>query len=91
MGVSSVVGSTGSIVAPLLLTFKQTVPWLPGTVDCLVATAGAVVTMRLPETTGVDMMSTVGEAEYFYEHGRYLSVFKINFIFQKDLLNFLRF
>jgi len=70
VGVASMVGSTGSIVAPLILNYKRTIPWLPGTVDCLIATAGAVVTMQLPETTGIDMMSTVGEAEYFYKHGR---------------------
>jgi len=70
VGLASVVGNVGSIVAPLLLTFKETVPWLPSTINCLIAVVGAMVTMRFPETTGVDMMGTVEEAEYFYKHGR---------------------
>ena len=64
------VGNIGSVIAPLLLTFKDKIPWLPNTINCLIAVIGAFVTMKFPETTGVDMMATVKEAEYFYKHGK---------------------
>jgi len=70
VGLASVVGNIGSVIAPLLLTFKDKIPWLPNTINCLIAVIGAFVTMKFPETTGVDMMATVKEAEYFYKHGK---------------------
>jgi len=66
VGISSVAGRFGSILAPLLLGLEAAVPWLPYTILGVLGVVGAGVSLSFPETTGVDMMETVEEAEKFY-------------------------
>lgn len=66
VGISSVCGRVGSIIAPLLVGLQSQISWLPGSIFGALAILGAVVSLRFPETTGIDMMSTIEEAEDFY-------------------------
>ena len=70
VGVSSVVGRLGSIIAPMLVGLQDTVSWLPNTILGVLGVVGAVISLSFPETTGIDMMATVEEAEDFYQGKR---------------------
>ena len=63
---SSAAGHFGSILAPLLLGLQDAIPWLPYTILGVLGVVGAAISLSFPETTGVDMMETVEEAEKFY-------------------------
>merc|ERR1719427_920599 len=67
VGISSVAGRFGSILAPLLLGLQDAIPWLPYTILGVLGVVGAAISLSFPETTGVDMMETVEEAEKFYK------------------------
>jgi len=71
VGVSSVVGRLGSIIAPMLVGLQDTVSWLPNTILGVLGVVGAVISLSFPETTGIDMMATVEEAEDFYQGKRH--------------------
>lgn len=79
VGCSSVVGRIGSIIAPLLLALQGKIAWLPNTILGALGIVGALMSFTFPETTGLDMMESIEEAERFYQGDRTPSKSKANF------------
>jgi len=69
VGISSVFGRLGSIMAPLLLTLQNgSASWLPNTILGLLGIVCSFVAFAFPETTDMDMLETIEEAKMFYKN-----------------------
>ena len=66
LGLSSVVGRLGSIMAPMMLAVKDYISWWPEVFMGCLGLIAAVVAVTFPETTGMPMMNTLEEVENFY-------------------------
>lgn len=76
LAVGNASARVAGIVAPFINHLKKLASWLPNLIFGSTATLVGIVIFRLPDTTGKEMLETIGEAEYFYKTGKPKYVFK---------------
>lgn len=65
VGFSSMCARIGSIIAPIIIDLKAIGPWLPPLAFAVVPFIAFFVTMLLPETKGMELMTTIEQGEAF--------------------------
>ncbi|KAI0240554.1 Organic cation transporter protein [Lamellibrachia satsuma] len=63
LGMASVGGRTGNMLAPYTTYFAHVAPWLPGVLFGTISVVGGVLTLLLPETLGRPLPQTMQEVE----------------------------
>ncbi|CAG5027893.1 unnamed protein product [Parnassius apollo] len=65
LGFSSMMARVGSMIAPFVIELTDVALWLPPFAFAVVPLLGAIITFLLPETKGVELMTTIEEGENF--------------------------
>lgn len=66
IGFGSMSARIGSIISPAIIELQTFGDWLPNTVFGILAIVGGIVSLWFRDTTGMEMMETIEEAEMFY-------------------------
>jgi len=74
LGVGSLAARIGSISAPFILGLQQTIKWLPSSLFSFLGFTAAFVSLVFPETSNIECMESITEAEYFYKHKKPLKL-----------------
>ena len=66
MGLASTAARLGGIIAPLAIAVPETISWLPNVIFCVASFLAAGLALTMPDTTKINMMESIEEAEDFY-------------------------
>ena len=66
MGLASTAARLGGIIAPLVIAVQGTISWLPNVIFCIASFLAAGLALSMPDTTKMNMMESIEEAENFY-------------------------
>ena len=69
VGMSSAAGYAGGVLAPIVIS-STSIAWIPMTVFGLFGVGLVIVTFWLPDTNNMQMLTTLFQAERFYETGK---------------------
>ena len=70
VGLCSAGGRIGGILSPLVNTTANYIPWMPYAIFGVMSIVQVVTVTLLPETLGHSMLTSIDEAEEFYEKSK---------------------